>query len=247
MRSLQRIKALTVRNFKEILREPISLVFMYALPVAMLLLFYMIFSNLTPQFKMQALAPGMTAFANTFLTLFLGLLIATDRSSSFIVRLYTTEIKPYEFILSYACALIPLGLSQSALILLVAGIIDPAFFSVGMLAGLAFSLFGVLLFAGFGILFGSLCNEKAVGGIASIVITGQSVLSGMWFPPEGLSEGFVNFMNALPFKNASVLMQNVVAGAYSFDGVVKPMLILIAYIVVIMVVSIVCYGRKMKQ
>ena len=245
--SFKRIKALTVRNVKEIVREPISLIFLYALPVVMLVLFYFLFSGLTDQFKMQYLAPGMIPFANTFLTLFLGILIASDRSSSFIIRLYTTEIKPYEFILSYAFAVIPVGLSQSVLVLLIGGIIDFSFFSPYMLLGIVFSLPVQLLFIAFGILFGSLCNEKAVGGISSIVITGQSVLSGMWFPLEGMSQGFITLLNVLPFRSATILMQNVIEGSFSFDGVAKPLLILLAYAVVLMIISIICYRKKMEK
>lgn len=245
--SIKRIWALTVRNLKEIVRDPLSLIFMYALPIAMLILFYLIFSKLTPQFEMQYLAPGMIPFANTFITLFLGLLIAVDRSSSFIVRLYTTKIKPYEFILSYALALIPVGLSQSAMTLLVAGVMDVSFFGVGMLAALAISVVPVILYVALGIFFGSVLSEKTIGGVASVATMGQSVLSGMWFPIEGLSEGFINFMNVLPFRNASTLMRSAFVLSYGFDDFIKPLLILLAYTVVVLTISVFAYGKKMKD
>lgn len=243
MNAIKRIKALTGRNIKEILRDPLSLIFLYALPLLMLVLFYYLFSSQTDQFRMEYLAPAMGAFANSFLTLFLGLLIATDRGSSFIVRLYTTRIRSYEFILAYAAAMVPIGISQTALMLLAAGVIDTAFFGIGILWGILAGIPVVLLFIGFGLLLGSLCNEKSVGGVSSAVVMGQSILSGMWFPVEGMSESFIRVLNALPFRSASELMQNAVMGAGSIG---KPLLVLLAYAAAITVISIFFYQRKMR-
>ncbi len=244
MNAAKRIRALIARNIKEILRDPLSLIFLYGLPLVMLVLFYFLFSSQTDQFRMMYLAPAMTAFANTFLTLFLGLLIALDRGSSFIVRLYTTSIRPWEFIVAYAAAMLPIGVSQTALMLVVGGIVDPSFWSVRMLWGVLAGIPVELLFIAFGLLVGSLCNEKSVGGVSSIVIMAQSVLSGMWFPLSGMSEGFLRFLNALPFRSAAVLVQNVVMGA---GPVARPLVVLLAYAVAAGVVSVLVYSRRMRQ
>ena len=49
-----------------------------------------------------------------------------------------------------------------------------------------------------GILFGSICNERSVGGVTSIIISLQSLLSGIWFPIDEMSGGFITFMEILP-------------------------------------------------
>ena len=41
------------RNIKEILRDPLSLVFLLALPFIMLILFYYLFNGLTSQFEIK--------------------------------------------------------------------------------------------------------------------------------------------------------------------------------------------------
>ncbi len=246
MRSLKRISALTRRNLKEIIRDPLSLIFMLALPLLMLILFYLIFHKLTPQFEMKYLAPGIVIFGQTFLALFAGILISLDRSSSFLTRLYVSPAKSYEFIAAYFFALIPLGLLQSCLFFLTAVIIDFSFFSAYIFLGILSSLITSLLFISFGILFGTLCNEKSVGGITSIIIVGQSVLSGMWFPLEGLDDGFISFMNALPFRNGTVFMQNVSTGNFSepMKGVFLPLIILFTYIIVVFAVSVFVFHIK---
>ena len=98
-KSLSRIITLTKRDFKEILRDPLSLIFTLGMPLFMEILFYLIFHKLTPQFEMKYLAPGIVVFAQSFIALFVGLLIAIDRSTSFLTRLYVSNAKSHEFIL----------------------------------------------------------------------------------------------------------------------------------------------------
>ena len=62
---------------------------------------------------MKFLAPGIVIFAQAFLTLFTGLLIATDRGSSFLTRLYVSKAKSHEFILSYALSVLPKAIKNN--------------------------------------------------------------------------------------------------------------------------------------
>lgn len=241
-KSVKRILVLTKRNLKEILRDPLSLIFMLGLPLLMEILFYFIFHKLTSQFEMKYLAPGIVVFSQAFLTLFTGLLIALDRNSSFLTRLYVTEAKSFEFIFGYTLAILPLTLVQSILFFLAGVIIDSSIFMVSIIPTILLSILTSLLFIGFGILFGSLCNEKSIGGVSSMVIVGQSVLSGMWFPIEGLSEGFMKVMEVLPFRNATILLQNSLNNS---GELLKPILIILGYTIIVFVLAIICFRRKM--
>ena len=247
-KSLSRIFILTKRNFKEILRDPLSLIFTLGMPLFMEILFYLIFHKLTPQFEMKYLAPGIVVFAQSFIVLFVGLLIALDRSTSFLKRLYVSNAKSYEFIFAYALSMIPIILAQSILFFIVGGIIDSSIFSVNMVFAILISLVTSLFFIAIGILLGSVCNEKSVGGISSIVIAGQSVLSGMWFPIEGLSEGMITFMNILPFRNATLLVQNTMSGINDVcNDFLIPLIIVLAYAIVSFILAIVAFKIKMKS
>ena len=247
-KSLSRIITLTKRDFKEILRDPLSLIFTLGMPLFMEILFYLIFHKLTPQFEMKYLAPGIVVFAQSFIALFVGLLIAIDRSTSFLTRLYVSNAKSYEFIFSYALSMIPIIFVQSLLFFLVGGIIDSSILSINMVFSILISLVTSLFFIALGILLGSLCNEKAIGGVSSIVIAGQSVLSGMWFPIEGLSEGMITFMNVLPFRNATKLVQNTMNGINDvYKDFLIPLIIVLSYTMVSFVLAIVAFKRKMKS
>lgn len=246
--SFSRIGLLTFRNIKEIVRDPLSLILTLGMPLVLEILFYLIFHGMTAQFEMRYLAPGIATFSQSFLALFVGLLLANDRSSSFLTRLYVSKARSHEFVLAYALALLPIALVQSLLFFLVGGCFDASIFSVGMVYSILLSLVTSLFFIAVGLLLGTLCNEKSIGGVASIIIAGQSVLSGMWFPIEGLSQGFLTAMRVLPFRNATLLVQNALNGiANTLNDFVWPLLIVLAYTVVTVIAAIIAFGAKMKE
>lgn len=247
-KSINRIFTLTKRNLKEILRDPLSVVFIIGLPLFMEIFFYLIFHNLTIQFEMKYLAPGIVVFSQAFLTLFMGLLISLDRNTSFLTRLYVSKAKAHEFIISYSLALLPIVLIQSILFFIVGGIFDVNLFKLEMVFAVLISMVTSFLFLGLGLLFGSLCNEKSIGGVSSIVISLHSVLSGMWFPVDDLDKTMTDIMNILPFKNATILVQNTLNGVNDlFNDFLKPLVIIIFYTLVIFIISILVFKSNMKK
>ena len=90
------------RCAKEILRDPINLFFGLGFPVVLLLLLHAIQANIpVALFEIKSLTPGMTVFGLSFMTLFSATLIAKDRESSLLQRLYTTPLKSCDYILGY--------------------------------------------------------------------------------------------------------------------------------------------------
>lgn len=246
-KSCRRTVVLARRNLTEILRDPLGAVFLLAMPLLMEILFYFLFHGLTSQFEMSVLAPGIVVFSQAFLTLFSGLLISLDRGTSFLRRLYVSEARPHEFICGYLLALLPVSLCQSILFFVVGGILDRSLWSTdipaGVLAGAATSFF----FVGCGILCGSLCGEKSIGGVSSAVIVGQSVLSGMWFPTEGLSGGFLTLMKVLPFKNATDLVRCAVNGCDDpVAGILRPLAVVAAYTIAVFVAATLVFRHKSR-
>jgi len=246
--SIKRIVALTKRNIKEILRDPLSLIFTIGLPLAMEILFYLIFSDLTPQFQMKYLAPAIVVFSQSFLALFVGLLLSFDRTTSFLTRLFVSKAKSYEFISSYAFCIIPVVLVQSILFFIVGIIFDSSIISIRIVYSILVSIITSVFYIAVGLMLGSICNEKSIGGVSSIVIAGQSVLSGMWFPIDGLKKGLVTFMDILPFRNATKLVQNSLMGFQDpLKDFVMPLLIVIGYSILVFAIAIIVFKSKMKE
>ena len=71
------------RNLKEIIRDPLTIIFGLGFPLILILLLSAIQANIpVPLFEIQHLAPGITVFGLSFMSLFSATLIAKDRSSS---------------------------------------------------------------------------------------------------------------------------------------------------------------------
>ena len=117
-----------------------------------------------------------------------------------------------------------------------------------MAFAILFGIFTSLFYIAMGILFGSVCNEKSIGGIASILVACQSLLSGMWFPIEGLGDGMLAVMNALPFRNATQLVQNAALGFGDvWADLWRPFLILLGYTLAAFIGAVLIFRKKMKQ
>ena len=109
------MRALTFakRNFQEIVRDPLNLCFLFGFPVVLLLLLSAIQANIpVSMFEVQHLSPGIAVFGLAFMTLFSATVMAKDRKSSLMQRLYTTPMTPADFILGYTLPLIPIALAE---------------------------------------------------------------------------------------------------------------------------------------
>ena len=101
------------RNMKEILRDPLTLFFGLGFPLVLLLLLTAIQANIPVQmFELAHLTPGISVFGLSFLTLFSATVIARDRSSALLQRLYTTPLTPFDFILGYTLPILPIAIVQ---------------------------------------------------------------------------------------------------------------------------------------
>ena len=109
------MKALTFakRCMKEILRDPLNLTFGLGFPLVLLVLLSAIQANIpVPLFEIDTLAPGITVFGLSFITLFSATLIAKDRESALLQRLYSTPLTGTDFILGYMLPIRPIAIGQ---------------------------------------------------------------------------------------------------------------------------------------
>ena len=109
------------RNAREMLRDPLTVIFSLGFPLVLLLLLSAIQANIpVALFEIQHLTPGISVFGLAFMSLFSATLIARDRESAFLQRLYTTPLRAVDFIFGYALPVIPLALGQSVVCYVVA-------------------------------------------------------------------------------------------------------------------------------
>ena len=111
-----RMMTFAKRCSKEILRDPINLGFGLGFPLVLLFLLSAMQANIPVSlFEIDTLTPGITVFGLSFMTLFSATLIAKDRESALLQRLYTTPLTGVDFILGYMLSLLPIALSQTVI------------------------------------------------------------------------------------------------------------------------------------
>lgn len=192
------------RNAKEILRDPLNLGFGLGFPLVLLMLLSALQRNIPVSlFEIDTLTPGITVFGLSFMTLFSATLVAKDRESAFLQRLYTTPLKGFEFIIGYMLPLLPIALAQTVICYLFA---IPLGLTVS--ANIIYAVIGIIPMAVFNIALGLLCGSifgvKQVGGICGALLTNLSAwLSGVWFDLKLVGGFFEKLANALPFFRAA--------------------------------------------
>ena len=229
--------ALSKRTAKEILRDPLNLFFGLGFPLVLIILLSTIQANIpVPLFEIGTLTPGITVFGLSFMSLFASVLVAKDRESAFLSRLYTTPLKGMDFIMAYMVPLLPISILQSIIAYL---------FSIPFGLKLSFSvvkaLVGIipvsLFFISLGVLCGSIFSSKAVGGICGALLTNLSAwLSGIWFK---------RIADLLPFVHAVEMERSLFSG--NTEGLITHLLVIVGYTVAITILAIVLFLRQMRN
>lgn len=234
------------RCAREILRDPLTLGFGLGFPLVLLLLLSTIQANIPVSlFEINTLTPGITVFGLSFMTLFSATLIAKDRESALLQRLYTTPLTPLDFILGYMLPLLPIAVGQTLSCYLFA---IPLGLTVSI--NIVYAVLGILPMAifniGLGLLCGSVMDVKQVGGFCGALLTNLSAwLSGVWFDLSLVGGFFEKTANALPFLHAVEMEKALFSG--SPGTAANHLLPVLAYSMLITLVAVFCFLGQMKK
>lgn len=232
------------RNRKEILRDPMTLLFGMVLPLLMLWLFSTMAENMPfDLFTLEKLAPAIIVFSFSFITLFTGMLIGRDKSSSFLMRIFASPMAATDYLIGYALPLLPVAFIQMA-----------ACYATALLLGMPATLdaipaFGVLaiislLYIGFGLFFGTFFTDRQVGAMFAIFVNITTWLSGTWFELDMIGGTFQRVAYLLPFAHAVDASRAVFAGNYG--SVAAPMLWVMGYTAVIFGIAVWGFKKRMR-
>ena len=234
------------RCAKEILRDPLNLFFGLGFPIVLLILLSAIQDNIPVRlFEIESLTPGITVFGLSFMTLFSATLVARDRESALLQRLYTSPLKAADFIVGYMLPIIPIAIAQCAICYLVAIILG-----LSVTANILYAILMVIPFAIFqialGLLCGSVLNVKQVGGVCGALLTNLTAwLSGVWFDLDLVGGSFRKIANMLPYVHAVELERAMINGDYS--ELLPHVCVVIGYTIVITIGAILVFLRQMKK
>jgi len=241
-----RVMTFAKRCTKEILRDPINLGFGLGFPLVLLLLLSSLQANIPVSlFEIDTLTPGITVFGVSFMTLFSATLIAKDRESALLQRLYTTPLTGLDFIIGYMLPILPIAIGQAAICYLFA---IPLGLTVSV--NIVYAIIGIIPMAIFNIALGLLCGSvlgvKQVGGICGALLTNLSAwLSGVWFDLKLVGGVFEKVANALPFVHAAEMEKALFAGDFSLAA--SHVLPILLYSVFTTVIAVYCFLGQMKK
>ena len=234
------------RCAKEILRDGINIVFGLGFPLILLFLLSAIQKNVPVSlFEIDTLTPGITVFGLSFMTLFSATLVAKDRESALLQRLYTTPLTGPDFIMGYMLPLLPIAVGQTVICYLAAipmGLTLTKNVLLAVVGILPVSVFYIAL----GLLCGSIFGVKQVGGLCGALLTNLSAwLSGVWFDLDLVGTAFRKIANALPFVHAVELEKALLSGR--FEDVWSCMLPVLLYSIAATVCAVTCFLWQMKK
>lgn len=241
-----RMMTFASRNTKEILRDPLNIFFGLGFPLVLILLLSAIQANIPVKlFEIQHLTPGVTVFGLAFMTLFSATIIAKDRSSSLLQRLYTTPLTPVDFILGYTLPILPISALQ-CVICYIAAIILGLEMTVGILYAIVLIIPVSILYIALGLLCGSVFSDKQAGGICGALLTNLSAwLSGVWFDLDLVGGAFKKISYALPFVHAVEMERAALAG--DLGGIFPHLWWVLGYATALLILAVLLFLRQMKK
>lgn len=240
-----RMMVFAKRNTLEIIRDPLSLFFGLGFPIILLLLLSIINKNIPVDlFSIDSLTPGIAVFGLTFLSLFSAQLIAKDRTSALLSRLFTTPMTALDFIVGYTLPLLPMALLQGIVCFTFAIILGMKM-TWSIVPTILLLFVASLIFIALGMLFGSTLSEKAASAVSGALLTNIcGWLSGTWFDLDLVGGTFKDIAYALPFVHAVEMGKAALAGNYV--QVWPHFLVVAGYGIVLLAIAIMVFQRKMK-
>lgn len=252
---MRRIGAFAQRNAQEILRDALSYIFCLGFPLVMLIIMTLVDRSIPPEagmtiFRIDNLSGGIAIFGQMFVMLFTAISVARDRSGAFLLRLFSSPMTAMDFILGYMLPMLAIALLQAGLLLV---------FSLGvsLLTGTALSLGGVLLsvlplipsavfFIGLGLLFGTLCNDKAAPGLCSIIISLGAFLGSIWFDAQATGGVLLDISRCLPFLYCTASVRAAMQLRLTWEALWLPLLIVTCSAALTALLAAVAFRWRMR-
>lgn len=245
------MRALTFasRVRKELFRDLLSLLFALALPVVLIAMMSVMYRNVpdmatgATHFAPEQFAPGISILSLSFISLFTGMLVANDRETAFLSRLFSSPMTAGDFLIGYSLPLLAAAVVQSAVCFTAT-----TFFGLPVTGGFFAAILVLVpvgvLFTGIGILLGSLLNNKQVGGVGSILVQVATLLGGTWFPLSLIGGVVETIAYCLPFAHAVDMARAALAGNYA--EILPHMLWVLGYSFAVYIVAAWIFRKKMR-
>lgn len=236
-----RILTFANRNFKEIIRDPLSIIFAIILPLFLLYIFEQ-FKIPNEVYNIENFTPGIIIFSLSFITMFTSSLVAKDRSTSLTTRLGVSPMKSIDYILGYSISVLPIVLIQNILFFITA-ILLGLNFSINIIYTILVTIPISILFISLGILIGTITNEKSSSGVSSIVVQLVAFTSGMYFSTDMVGNTFSTICKILPFQSTLNITKGILNN--NNTNILSNIIIVLIYTILVIILAIILFKKKM--
>lgn len=236
-----RILNFAKRNFKEIVRDPINMIFSIMLPLFLLFIFQQ-FRIPEEIYKIENFTPGIIIFSLSFITLSTAVLVSKDRSTSLLIRLSVSPMKPVEYIVGYIISILPIVFIQNILFFSLALLLGLEF-SINIIFAMIVSLIISIMFVALGIFIGSITSGNSSSGVSSVVVQLVAFTSGMYFSADMVGKTFATICNLLPFKASLDIIKNILSA--SKTNMLNSIFTVSIYLIMSMALSIYVFKKNM--
>ena len=235
-----RILTFANRNFKEIIRDTLSIIFAIILPLFLLYIFKQ-FKIPNEVYNIENFTPGIIIFSLSFITMFTASLVAKDRSTSLTTRLGVSPMKSIDYILGYSISVLPIVLIQNILFFITA-ILLGLNFSINIIYTILVSIPISLLFISLGILIGTITTEKSSSGVSSIVVQLVAFTSGMYFSTDMVGNTFSTICKILPFQSTLNITKGILNN--NNTNILSNIIIVLIYTISVIILAIILFKKK---
>ncbi|MGI9608662.1 MAG: ABC transporter permease [Acidimicrobiia bacterium] len=242
---MKRIRELTSRNLKEILRDPLSLGIAVALPVVLLVTLQALGSDdnlfLTPTY----LTPGIVLFGMVMVMFASAMILSRDRETALLARLLTTPLRSTEFVAGYSVPYVLVAVVQAALLVAIGAALGLDAVGSIVLVVVVMVLMAVFYVA-LGMVFGSVLSVAQVSGAYALVLL-LTIFGGAWFNLEDIGGVFLTVGNALPFKHALDASRAVLADGAGLSDIGTDLMWVTGYAVGASALAVAAFQRRMLE
>lgn len=235
------------RNFKEITRDPASMIMSIGFPVLLILALSLMkqsIGGMADIFEVGNFTPSMMVFGLSFFGMFVGSLMSTDNETSFLMRLFASPLTAFDYIIGYSLPVLPLALIQGICCFITAFFFGLQF-NVNIILSLIVLIPIAVLFIACGLFIGSVFSSgTSVSGFSTILVNAVVFLGGAVIPLDLVGGIFKTICYLLPFAHANDAVKAALAGEYSH--IIPHLLWVSGYAVVLIVPAIFIFRKKMK-
>lgn len=234
------------RNYKEVVRDPLSVVLGLLVPLGLLAMFALIGRSAPAEvFELEYFAPGMIVFGYTFLTLFIATLMAKDRDTSFLLRLFASPLTAADYVMGYALPLLPVAVVQAVAAYALASLLGLPL-DLGIVWSLLASLPTAVMAVCVGVAMGALLSQSQVigVGVGNIYIIVGSLFGGAWMDLDVLGGALKTTAYLLPFAHGVDAARQALSA--DFSGIAGHLAWVLGYALVAAVVAVIAIKKRMR-